>query len=332
MRYKLDYLYFSLMKKSFILILLLLPLLFFSFVLPKQTKWSYRTRSNYDTSFNLLTAYGKYIYQQENCNKCHTCTPLLDSNKISLENIAGKYPDSWHYNHLYDPRMMSPGSNMPRYYGLMKAPLSYKVILQLLSEEYTTVTEADSLDIRQTLEMQANAVLQVLKRDNITPSSPVYNEAIALIAWLQYRPDTPERRHKDSLQKENSRRSEEQMMASLESDLSNPESQIMKLANSKDPAILKKGKNYFSISCAVCHRENANGSIGPNLTDDYWLHDNSIKALFLTIFNGVPDHAMPAWKHSIDKERIATIIAFIRSLKGSNPPNPKEPQGEKRSD
>jgi len=41
---------------------------------------------------------------------------------------------------------------------------------------------------------------------------------------------------------------------------------------------------------------------------------------------------MPAWKHSIDKERIATIIAFIRSLKGSNPPNPKEPQGEKRTD
>ncbi len=320
------------MKKYLILCLLIFPLLLLSFVFPENKAGIKDPQHITDTSYNLLVAYGKYIYQREKCDRCHTHIPGLDSTKISLENIAGKYPDTWHYNHLYDPRMMSPGSNMPRYYGLMKAPLSYKVILQLLSEEYTTVTEADSLEIRQTLEMQANAVLQVLKRDKITPSAPVYNEAIALIAWLQYRPDTPERRYRDSIQKENNRRYEEQLMASLESDLSNPESQIMKLANSKDPAILKKGKNYFSISCAACHRENANGSIGPNLTDDYWLHGNSIKALFFTIFNGVPDHAMPAWKHSMDKERIASIIAFIRSLKGSNPPNPKEPQGEKRTD
>jgi len=78
------------MKKSLILGLLLLPLLFLSFVYPENKSGINNQPGITDTSYNLLVAYGKYIYQREKCNRCHTDTPGLDSTKISLENIAGK--------------------------------------------------------------------------------------------------------------------------------------------------------------------------------------------------------------------------------------------------
>lgn len=320
------------MKKSLILGLLLLPLLFLSFVYPENKSGINNQPGITDTSYNLLVAYGKYIYQREKCNRCHTDTPGLDSTKISLENIAGKYPDSWHYTHLNDPRMVSPGSRMPRYYKLMKASLSYKVILELLREEYTTITEADSLEIQGSLENEAFPYLQMLKRDQIIPDKPTYNEAIALIAWLQYKPYSEERHIKDSIQQEEARKYEEKAIAKLVIELSDPESDLMKLATSKNKTAIERGKKYFSISCAVCHKEDAGGMIGPNLTDEFWLHGGKVNEIFISIYNGVPDHGMPAWKISFGFDQIAEIIAYIQSIQGSKPENAKAPQGKKMAD
>lgn len=323
--------YFSSMKKYLILCLLMLPLLLYSFVLPGNKEKSEFKGILSDTSYNLLVAYGKYIYQREKCARCHTDTPGLDSTKISLENIAGKYPDSWHFYHLDDPRIVSPGSKMPRYNRLSKSPMTYKDILNLLRDEYTTLTEADSLEISQTLKREALPIIERLKKDFILPDKPEYNQTIALIAWLQYKPFSPEQQSRDSVLREEARGYDENVFKQLDKDLVNPESVFMKLATSKDPAALEKGKRYFAISCAVCHHENAGGMIGPNLTDEHWLHGNSIKALFTSIYGGVTDRGMPSWKAQFDTNTIALIIAYIHSLQGSNPPNAKAPQGKKEN-
>ncbi|MEL7006122.1 MAG: cbb3-type cytochrome c oxidase N-terminal domain-containing protein, partial [Bacteroidota bacterium] len=50
----------------------------------------------------------------------------------------------------------------------------------------------------------------------------------------------------------------------------------------EDPGALAKGKQVFNISCAQCHKESGAGGIGPNLTDDYWLHGGTITDVYRT--------------------------------------------------
>jgi cytochrome c oxidase cbb3-type subunit III len=85
------------------------------------------------------------------------------------------------------------------------------------------------------------------------------------------------------------------------------------------------GKAMFVKSCAACHLETGAGSVGPNLTDDYWLHGNDIKAMFKTVRYGI--NAMPAWQAQLSNKQIAQVTSYIKTLHGTNPPNPKAPQG-----
>ncbi|KAB2909542.1 MAG: c-type cytochrome [Ignavibacteriales bacterium] len=95
-----------------------------------------------------------------------------------------------------------------------------------------------------------------------------------------------------------------------------------------DPAALAKGKEIFERSCAACHGKNGEGMVGPNLTDDYWIHGGKIGDIFKVITEGVLDKGMPSWKALISPEEIEEIASFIKSIHGTNPPNAKEPQGE----
>ena len=70
------------------------------------------------------------------------------------------------------------------------------------------------------------------------------------------------------------------------------------------------------------------GGVGPNLTDDYWINGGSIKAIFTTIKYGRPDKGMISWKDQLSPTQIAQAASFIKSIKGSNPPGAKEPQGD----
>lgn len=97
----------------------------------------------------------------------------------------------------------------------------------------------------------------------------------------------------------------------------------------KDSRAIEAGKAVFSQFCVACHGQNAEGVIGPNLTDEYWLHGGSIKAVFHTITEGVPDKGMVAWKKQLNPLQIQQISSYILSLRGTNPPNAKAPQGEK---
>ncbi len=95
-----------------------------------------------------------------------------------------------------------------------------------------------------------------------------------------------------------------------------------------DPEAIAAGQAEFIGKCAACHTAEGGGAVGPNLTDDYWLHGGSIKDIFKTIKYGVPSKGMISWESQLTPPQIQNIASFILSIKGSNPPNPKEPQGE----
>jgi cytochrome c oxidase cbb3-type subunit III len=87
------------------------------------------------------------------------------------------------------------------------------------------------------------------------------------------------------------------------------------------------GQKLFSTSCAPCHGAQGQGVVGPNLTDDYWLHGGQVKAVFTTIKYGVPEKGMKSWKDDFSPKQLAQLTSYIKSIRGSNPPAPKEPQG-----
>ncbi len=98
-----------------------------------------------------------------------------------------------------------------------------------------------------------------------------------------------------------------------------------------DVSTLTMGKMIFLSNCSICHGEKGQGNIGPNLTDDYWIHGGQYPQVFKTIFNGVLEKSMPAWKKSLKAEDIRKVASYVYTLRGTNPPNPKPPQGIKES-
>ncbi|MDF9795997.1 cytochrome c oxidase cbb3-type subunit 3 [Catalinimonas alkaloidigena] len=91
---------------------------------------------------------------------------------------------------------------------------------------------------------------------------------------------------------------------------------------------LANGQTLFIQMCAPCHGQAGEGGVGPNLTDKYWIHGGSISDIFRTIKYGVPAKGMIPWESQLSPTQMQDISSFIITLEGSNPPNPKEPQGE----
>ncbi|MDX6746389.1 cbb3-type cytochrome c oxidase N-terminal domain-containing protein [Polaribacter sp. PL03] len=99
------------------------------------------------------------------------------------------------------------------------------------------------------------------------------------------------------------------------------------LTDAKD---LGRGKAIFNLNCASCHLGDGGGSIGPNLTDEYWLLGGGIKNVFTTISNGGRDgKGMIAWNKTLKTEDIAKVASYVVSLQGTTPAQSKAPQGEK---
>lgn len=97
---------------------------------------------------------------------------------------------------------------------------------------------------------------------------------------------------------------------------------------STDEAVLEAGRAIFDKSCAVCHAKDAGGGVGPNLTDEYWIHDGDLKGVFTTISEGVPQKGMIPWKGQLAPKEIQDVANYVLSLAGTTPELPKEPQGE----
>jgi len=95
-----------------------------------------------------------------------------------------------------------------------------------------------------------------------------------------------------------------------------------------DPDVLSKGGTIFKAQCVVCHAADGGGGIGPNLTDAYWLHGGSVNNIFWVIKYGVPEKGMISWQNQFSASDMRDVACYIKTLAGTTPANPKEPQGE----
>lgn len=98
---------------------------------------------------------------------------------------------------------------------------------------------------------------------------------------------------------------------------------------STDAGIIAAGKAVYTQNCIACHGALGEGTVGPNLTDDSWIHGGTVNAIFKTIKYGVPEKGMIAWEKTLTPKQTSDLSNFILSLQGTNPPNPKAPQGVK---
>ncbi len=88
------------------------------------------------------------------------------------------------------------------------------------------------------------------------------------------------------------------------------------------------GEATYQSLCASCHGDKGQGMIGPNLTDNYWIHGGSNTDIYEILTNGVAAKGMPAWDASLRPEERAELVAFIQSIQGTDPEGAKAPEGE----
>ena len=116
--------------------------------------------------------------------------------------------------------------------------------------------------------------------------------------------------------------------AAVEEKEDKSEDSLIALLDNKERVEL--GKNEFTAKCLACHGNLGQGLIGPNLTDDYWIHgDGTITAIVNQINVGVPEKGMPPWQGVIPPDMIENLALYVYSIRGSDPPGAKPPQGNK---
>lgn len=103
---------------------------------------------------------------------------------------------------------------------------------------------------------------------------------------------------------------------------------IDELEPSADQEVLELGKSHFKMLCTPCHGPQAQGLVGPNLTDDYWIHGSEFKDNLRIITEGNPVKGMISWKTTLKPKDIYAVASYIYTLRGSNPPNPKPPENQ----
>ncbi len=104
------------------------------------------------------------------------------------------------------------------------------------------------------------------------------------------------------------------------------ESGLASMQPLKDEVVLAQGLQTFKTLCAPCHREDAGGLVGPNLTDDYWIHGPAFADNLKVIWNGVPEKGMVSWKGILQPKDIHAVASYLHTLRGTKPPNPKPPE------
>lgn len=99
------------------------------------------------------------------------------------------------------------------------------------------------------------------------------------------------------------------------------------VALASDPAALASGKEVFAKNCVACHGPDGGGVIGPNLTDAAWIHGGTPSAIHKVVDDGVLAKGMPNWGRLLKPDELNNVIAYVISLKGTTPANPKAPEG-----
>ena len=294
--------------------------------------------------YTPLELEGRDLYIREGCNNCHSQMirpfrseverygdyskagefvydhPFLWGSKRTgpdLHRVGGKYPDSWHALHMKDPQATSPGSIMPAYPWMMEARLDYSLIGDKISvmrtlgvpyeEGYETRAAAD-------LEAQARKIAAGLVESGMEISYD--HEIVAMVAYLQ-RLGTDIRA--DSMYTERHAKITTRLEESSGFDA---------LYALTKPADLMAGKAIFEAQqnlCYTCHRADLGGQVGPNLTDEYWMHGCDTGQIMTNIKRGFPQKGMLPYGSgkALSDEQLHQVASYVLSMRGSNPKNPK---------
>lgn len=95
------------------------------------------------------------------------------------------------------------------------------------------------------------------------------------------------------------------------------EAKMASIEPSTDSVVLAEGKATFIQLCAPCHRFDGGGVVGPNLTDDYWIHGPKFEDNLKIIWNGVPSKGMVTWKGVLKPSTIHAVGSYIYTLRGT---------------
>lgn len=96
------------------------------------------------------------------------------------------------------------------------------------------------------------------------------------------------------------------------------------------PDNVQKGLAVYINNCQACHQEAGRGDVGPNLTDDAWIHlPGNVESNYNIIYKGVDEKGMPAWGEVLSSEDIYLALVYLESIRNTFDPKGKAPQGEK---
>ncbi|MBX3748133.1 MAG: c-type cytochrome [Verrucomicrobiae bacterium] len=110
------------------------------------------------------------------------------------------------------------------------------------------------------------------------------------------------------------------------------EAEVGSMQPLNDPEVLRRGQQTYATLCAPCHRDDGGGLVGPNLTDDYWIHGGEFTDTLRVIWDGVPDKGMVAWKGVLQPAEIHAVASYAYTLRGTDPPNPKPREDQAPAD
>lgn len=298
-----------------------IALLFFGSLIVSMDVGSFKSTrllKDKEPTGNILVNYGEQVFQREGCLTCHTLHVEFAARegKLSLDGYAGERSSAWLFELLKDPKKVIPNTVMPSYYFLAETTLNEHWLKKMIGRP----SEAELDSLWKKLNLQADEISKSLDEDYIEHQKRT--EALALIAYLQQIPPSKEKARRDSIAQ--AKRDKE--LREFKDFLSDENSIIYKGVGHDD--YVSEGKELFHSYCRPCHGDNAQGVIGPNLTDEYWLYGGKATNIAHTIMNGTRN-GMPRHKDRLSYEEIGRLVAFILSIQGSEPENPKAPQGKK---
>ena len=262
----------------------------------------------------LLAAYGKAVFEREGCRSCHSL--VVDEAGFftkSLDGLGNKYPNVWLAHYLTDPESIMSGSKKKSYGYLFDKTFDKALFTRIVSENNNERLWPALLD-------EASSFTAGLDEGMLLAYNK-HSDGIALIAFLQQIPTSPKQRQIDSM-----------IMVELERENAIVRQyyldSIQLSAIINQPEAISKGEKIYLSFCHVCHGDNGAGNmIGPNLTDEYWLHGGKDKDVAKTIIEGIAEKGMPGWIEILKPQEIGALVAYIKSIKGTHSPHAKSPQG-----